>query len=272
MPDRPAKAEPVTQDPLQRRSPALFWIFSLYLRWYYFRRYFRAVRLSKAGLPHAVAGRPLIVYSNHPSWWDPALYILLAASLFPGRPGFGPMEAKALGRYGLLERMGVFGIELDTPRGSARFLQVSRRVLANPASVLWITAEGQFTDARQRPVRLRPGLAHMARRMPQAVILPLAIEYGFWNESRPEALVRFGAPIDCETASARSVTGWMAYLETALTECMDALAAESITRDPALFQPLVRGRAGIGGVYDGWRRLNAWAAGHGFDPSHEGPE
>ncbi len=51
---------------------------------------------------------------------------------------------------------------------------------------------------------------------------------------------------------------------------MDALAAESATRDPALFQPLVRGGAGVGGIYDSWRWLRATAAGRRFDPSHEG--
>ena len=33
---------------------------------------------------------------------------------------------------------------------------------------------------------------------------------------------------------------------------------------------LVEGRSGIGGVYDGWRRLAAAVRGRRFDPSHEG--
>ena len=144
-------------------------------------------------------------------------------------------------------------------------------MLASPSSILWITAEGRFTDARQRPMRLRPGLAHLARRIPQAIILPLAIEYGFWNESRPEAMVRFGAPIDCGSGE-RGVPDWTAWLERELTRCMDVLAVESMSRDPALFRPLVQGGAGIGGVYDGWRRLRAWGAGRRFDASHEGRE
>ena len=152
-------------DPLAARSPLLFWLFGWYLRWFFWRR-FRAVRVSRAGLPRAPSGRPLIIYSNHPSWWDPALYILLATKLFPGRPGFGPMDHESLGRYGVLERMGVFGIALNTPRGAARFLATSLRVLSDPAGILWITAEGAFTDPRRRPVHLRPGIAHLARRVP----------------------------------------------------------------------------------------------------------
>ena len=191
MPDGADQALPVARgtgasavDPLARRSQGLFRLFGLYLHWYFWRR-FHAVRVSRSGMPNAPASAPLIIYSNHPSWWDPALYILLCNRLFPGRAGFGPMDAAALGKYGVLERMGVFGVEQDTPRGATRFLEVCQRVLATPMSILWITAEGSFTDPRLRPIRLRPGLAHLARRIPGATILPLAIEYTFWNESRP---------------------------------------------------------------------------------------
>ena len=126
----------------------------------------------------------------------------------------------------------------------------------------------RFTDSRIRPITLRPGLAHLARLVPGAVILPLALDYPFWNESRPEALVRFGSPVLCNRED--SVAVWNQQLEAALTTTLDELAAESITRNPALFQPLIRGGAGIGGIYDLWRWLRARAAGRRFDPSHEG--
>src|SRR4051812_42927312 len=83
-------------DPLRARSPAAIWAFGLYLRWY-FRRNFRAVRVARSGMPAAPSGRPVIVCSNHPSWWDPAMFILLWL-LLPDRIGFGPMEEAALGR------------------------------------------------------------------------------------------------------------------------------------------------------------------------------
>ena len=252
---------------LGRRSPALFRLFAVYLRWYMGGK-FHAMRISRTGLPRAVPGRPLIVYSNHPSWWDPAVYILLCDMLFPDRAGYGPMDASALGKYGVLERMGVFGVEQHDPRGAATFLRTCLAVLETPSAMLWITAEGAFTDNRVRPLTLRPGLAHLARRVPGATILPLAIEYGFWNESRPEALVRFGEPLLSDRQG--SVAEWTSRLEGGLAETMDALSAESVTRNPALFTPLVRGGAGVGGVYDRWRWLRAIAAGRRFDPSHGG--
>ena len=268
-PIRAGLVRPAGEDPLGKRSKPLFWLFGWYLRWYFWRR-FHGVRVSRAGLPRPKPGQPVIIYSNHPSWWDPALYILLCTRLFPGRPGFGPMDAKALGKYGVLTRMGVFGVELDTTRGAVLFLETSLRVLSQPTNTLWITAEGQFTDPRLRPIQLRPGLAHLARRFPNATILPLAIEYTFWNESRPEALARFGNPIP--TGTQRTIAEWTAHLEASLAQTMDALTAESATRDPALFRSLIRGGTGIGGIYDLYRRTRAWTAGRRFDPSHEGPE
>lgn len=265
MPEPPA---------LARRSPTLFWLFGWYLRWYFYRS-FHTVRISRGGLPPAIGDRPLIVYSNHPSWWDPAVYILAGSRLFPGRQGFGPMDSEALARYGVLQRMGAFGVPQDGPRGAAIFLRTSLAVLARPASMLWMTAEGTFTDHRTRPVVLRPGLAHLARRVPDAVILPLALEYSFWNESRAEILIRFGAPLETGLDKAgldNSVAAWNQRLETALTDTMDALAVESRTRNPSLFQPLMRGGAGIGGIYDAWRHLRAALAGRRFDPSHGGEQ
>ncbi len=265
MPD-PSRLAGPGEDPLAARSPVLFRLFALYLRWYFWRA-FDAVRMSRTGTPAFPAGRPVILYTNHPSWWDPVLFILLSDKLMRDRQSFGPMEARALGRYPLLRRFGVFGIDPDHPRGAARFLDVSLRVLSSPTSAMWITAEGAFTDPRSRPVRLRPGLAHLARRIEGAVLVPLAIEYTFWNERKPEALVRFGAPL--EAGRNRSVADWTELLERELAATMDVLAAESAMRDPALFAPLLSGTAGVGGIYDLWRRLGAWSRGRRARLAHE---
>lgn len=260
------RARDASVDPLARRSPILFRLFHLYLRWYFYRS-FHAVRIARGGLPPVLPERPLIIYSNHPSWWDPAVFILLAAKLFPRHQAYGPIDSKALRQYGLLERMGAFAVPQDDRRGAAIFLRTSLSVLTRPSGMLMVTAEGRFTDHRARPVVLRPGLAHLARRVPNAVILPLALEYGFWNESRAEVLMRFGPPVLPPPMDA--VADWNQRLEAALTETMDRLAVQSMARDMHLFQPLMRGAAGVGGIYDLWRRLRATIAGRRFDPSHQ---
>jgi 1-acyl-sn-glycerol-3-phosphate acyltransferase len=246
------------------RSPRIVRVFGYYMCYYAARR-FHGVRLARGTLPSLPKDRPVIVYSNHPSWWDPAMFIMLARLRFPDRDGYGPMEASALRQYGFMRRIGIFGIETDKASGAAAFLKISTGLLEDPRTMLWITAEGGFTDARRRPVRLRPGLAHLVRRVPDALIVPLALEYPFWDESTPEALCRFGTLME---SGGGTVEEWNARLEAALTDTMDRLAADGMSRDSARFEPLLSGEAGVGGVYDLWRRAKALVRGERFQPQH----
>jgi hypothetical protein len=135
--------------------------------------------------------------------------------------------------------------------------------------VLWITAEGAFTDPRRRPVRLRPGVAHLMRSRHKVVAIPLAIELTFWNERTPELLLRFGNPLSSDIA--RDVDAWQALLTDHLTQTMDRLAADAMLRDPANFHSVLTGHAGIGGMYDWWRRAQAWWRGEPPRLEHEQP-
>jgi 1-acyl-sn-glycerol-3-phosphate acyltransferase len=225
---------------------------------------FRAVRLLRPGLPDLDPARPLVVYSNHPGWWDPAFYIVLQTSLFPDREGYGPMEAEALERYGFMKRIGIFGVDPGTRAGAARFLRVGSHLLADPARTIWMTAQGRFADPRERPVSLRPGLAHLMARVPGAVAVPLAMEYPFWSEKRPEALAAFGVPVN----GLDDADAWQAALETGLTRAQDDLAAAALARDPSVFETILGGARGVGGIYGAWTRLRDALAGRRHDPDH----
>jgi 1-acyl-sn-glycerol-3-phosphate acyltransferase len=257
-------------DPVRARSSVFCQLVGYTMR-RYMRRNFHAVRVSKPGIAKLPPGRPAIVYTNHPSWWDPVLFIVLATVAFADRRGYGPMDAAALNRYRFMRRIGLFGVESGTRRGAAQFLRTSLRILKDPDAMLWVTAEGAFTDPRERPIQLQPGVAHLASRVGNAIILPLAIEYPFWNERYPEALCRFGEPLYAEADQA-TVEDWQVLLETRLTVTMDTLATQARARDFNLFEPVIQGAAGIGGVYDSWRRLSALMRGERFRPEHDDPE
>jgi 1-acyl-sn-glycerol-3-phosphate acyltransferase len=252
--------------PVRRRSPWLIRGFSRYVR-RYLRRHFHAVRLARGGRPEAPPEGPLVIVLNHPSWWDPLVGAVLAG-LFPGREHYAPIEAAALARYRFFEWLGFFGVHPGTRQGAREFLRTGAAILARPDAALWVTAQGEFTDPRQRPVRLRPGVGHLLRRLHGGVVLPLALEYPFWQERTPEALARFGAPIPVGRGRERSVEEWMHLIEAGLTAAQDALAADAQRRDPQAFEVLLGGKAGVGGVYDLWRRLRAWLRGERFQAAH----
>ena len=167
--------------------------------WYvrgYLRRHFHAIRLLKPsdGRPTVpdVADQPVLLYTNHPSWWDPLIFLSVAQKLFPDRLNYGPIDSTALGRYSFLEKIGFLGIEPDSWKGAARFLRLARAALERPDVFFWVTAQGNFVDPRHRPVTIKPGVGHAAAVAKRGLIIPFALEYPFWNERLPEAIVSFG--------------------------------------------------------------------------------
>ncbi len=213
---------------------------------------------------------PFVIYVNHPSWWDAAVIILAAKTLFPRHETFAPFDAAMLKKYRVFGRIGAFAVDLESRRGAAEFLTASADVLSRPERVLWITAQGRFSDVRERPLGLKPGLARLAEIAPNALFLPLALEYGFWSERGPVALLAFGPPRRGDDLVGLDREARMAAFESSLIATLDRLGTDVIARDPDRFRTLLEGRAGIGGVYDGWRRITALARGQRFDPAHDG--
>lgn len=240
-------------DPLGRRWPWLIRLFRWYVRGY-LARHFHAVRLLDAGSGPALPDGPLVVALSHPGWWDPLLGVLLS-ELFGERDHVAPIEAAALAQYRFFERLGFFGLAPGSRAGYQVLLGVAAQVLARPTGVLWITPQGHFADVRQRPLALRPGVGHVLAQARGASLLPVALEYCFWNERLPEALVAIGPPLAVADGAQRTPEQWTAATAQALTAAQDELAAAAMTRDPARFATLIAGRAGQGGVYDWWRRL-----------------
>ncbi len=218
----------------------------------YFRRHFRAVLIQSHNHLSALQG-PLIIYANHSSWWDPMVSILLGELLLPARHHYAPMDAAALAKYPILRRLGIFPVEMQSPRGAAQFLRTSEAVLAN-GGILWITPQGRFADPRS-PLEFKPGLGALATRVPGLTLQPLAIEYVFWDERLPETLLRFGDAVHMSSAT-HSEQATQA-LEKALAATMEALKTSAIARDPKAFDVLLQGGRGTGGIYALGRRLRS---------------
>lgn len=266
---RPAPASGIVEATLPRRSPFLL----RWFRWYsarFLRAHFNALRVSRSNRPTTVPGTPLVLYANHASWWDPLVAIVLQTHYFPAHRLFAPIDARMLEKYRFFGRLGFFGVEPETARGARQFLRTSARILAEPDGLLAVTPQGRFADVRERPLRLEPGLGHLARRSPGVCFQPVAIEFVFWEERLPEILVHFGEPIIPSHAEVSSSDAalWTARLEAGLAKAQDNLAQESLDRDPHAFERVLDGRRGTGGVYDWWRAAVHRLRGQSFNPAH----
>lgn len=253
---------------LPRVSPAFMRMFAAYSRGYV-GRHFHSLRILKNALPPRDCARPLVIYLNHAAWWDPLVCLLLAREFFAESTSFAPIESAMLARYRFFRRLGFFGIEPQSASGARTFLRTAHAILASSGNALWLTPQGRFMDVRERPLRLEEGLAALAEREPQAAFVPLAIEYAFWTEPRPEILVGFSEPF-VPSEQQRSAAGWTRTFTDALEAAQDELAARSCRRDPAEWITLSRGQTGVGAIYDTWRRVRAKLRGETFSAEHTG--
>ncbi len=243
--------------------------------WYvrrYLRKHLHAVRLlagPDGGPGHPdLGGEPVLIYTNHPGWWDPLTFLFVGSAVYPGRMSYGPIDSGALGKYRFLERIGFIGIEPGTWRGSARFLRMARAALLRSDVIFWTTAQGAFADPRERPIQIRPGVGHAVAAADRGVVMPMAVEYPFWNERCPEVVAAFGPAVRIGDFPERSADDWTLALGADLEATQDRLAKGVIARDPAAFTTLLSGRVGVGPAYDTMRRIGAWLRGRRFDPSH----
>ena len=248
------------------RSPIVVAVFGLIFD-LTLRRGFNAVRIAKAG-PALGACPRLVIYTNHPSWWDAVTYAFIARHLFAGRAVFSPIEAAMIDRYPFMAKIGGFGVKQRSMQGARDFLAVSGEVLSQSENILIVACQGRFADPRERPLRIERGIAHLTDGMTGVSFVPLAIEYVFWEERRPELLLRFGAPIAGDDISKLPVGERRTHLEAGLETTMSALAGEAVARDATAFDTTLAGKTGVNPIYDCWRRAKAAILGQSFDPRH----
>lgn len=238
----------------------------------YLRRHFHGVRISGAArfstLAKADVG-PVIVYANHSSWWDPMVSVYLAERLMGARQHYAPMDATALERYAILKRVGIFGVEMNSARGAVQFLRTSEAILAS-GGVVWVTPQGRFVDGRARPLEFKPGLSALASRVAassgRCTVVPLAIEYPFWDERLPECLLHFGEPVRVDSGLDAEIV--KQRLVESLEGAMNSLRTLAMERDARNFDTLSQGRLGTGGFYGGWQRLTASFTGRPYQAEH----
>jgi 1-acyl-sn-glycerol-3-phosphate acyltransferase len=227
-------------------------------RWYiprFVRKHFHAVLLDRDSvIPPAAT--PTVIYLNHPSWWDPLLGAVLACRFYPHHRHYSPIDSDSLQQYPVMRKLGFFPVRKHSARGSADFLRVSREVLTQKQSILWVTPQGDFVDALTRPVVLKPGIGHLARDVRPVVLIPMAVEYVFWEDRLPEALIRLGPEIVPANLGDRNAAQWTDLLTEQLEHEQNMLRAKAAARVPDGFHALLSHSAHVGGIYDIRMRLS----------------
>jgi len=187
---------------------------------------------------------PLLVISNHTSWWDP-LVILHASTHLLGTDGYAMMNAKNLRRLPFFGLVGAFGVDLEKPADGAAVIRFAAKLLDRPGKLVWIFPQGEEMPLTA-PLRFREGAAHVARVAKRAVVVPAALRYEVGGDENPPLYLSFGPPISYEKNILQSRQMQEAAVQCELSMIDHAVTKQSVA-DPS-FVELYRSNPGYLGI------------------------
>ncbi|NWG18732.1 MAG: 1-acyl-sn-glycerol-3-phosphate acyltransferase [Chloroflexi bacterium] len=200
-------------------------------------------------VPHPADG-PLIIYMNHPGWWDGYMAFLLDTIVF--RRGFESyimMEEKQLRAYRFFTWCGAFSVDRKRPGEAARSIAYGSHLLRERRDrILWILPQGRIVPNDRRPVTVYPGVARLAQQTRDVLLWPVALRYEFRGEQRPEAFIRAGPAHLVDVAAAEETI--VADVRLHLTAAVDALRDDVNDERLERYRTLLRGKAGVNRVWD----------------------
>jgi 1-acyl-sn-glycerol-3-phosphate acyltransferase len=175
------------------------------------------VRGIEAARAHA-ASAPLLVLSNHTSWWDPLVALHVSTHIL-GTAGHAMMDAKNLRRLPFFALVGAFGVDLDNPADGAAVIRYAARLLETPNNLVWVFPQGTERPITERPLGFRAGSGEVARVAKKAKVLPVGIRYEFGATERPTMWISIGEAV----TAGRDVAKNRAMQEEAVTTEMDRI-------------------------------------------------
>lgn len=177
-----------------RESAVFIRLFEWYCNWLTWRR-FDSVTIRSEYTPEP--GQKTIYYLNHNSWWDGLVPFLLNQKKFR-QNARGMMEDKQLHRYPFFQKIGVFSINLSSPRASMQSMRYALESMKRPGAALYIYPQGKIVPFSTHNLDFQPGLGWLAKRLPQTDIVPVAIHIHTQLSDKPRLEILAGSDVEID--------------------------------------------------------------------------
>jgi len=174
-----------------RESQLFISVFELYCKWLFWRR-FESVDITSDY--HPSSGQKTIYYLNHNSWWDGLIPFLLNQRLFR-QNARGMMEDVQLHRYKFFRRIGVFSINLSSPRSSMQSLRYAIQSMERTNAALYIYPQGKIVPFSAGSLDFRKGIGWLARKLPHADLVPVGIYIHTKESDKPTLEIKIGEAV-----------------------------------------------------------------------------
>jgi 1-acyl-sn-glycerol-3-phosphate acyltransferase len=183
--------------------------------------------------------------ANHSSWWD--FFLAHWINVTVPVDGYGMTEHFNMRKFGFFRRIGAYGVDRSDPLAVRASLDYTIELLSTPGRGVWLFPQGKIVCNDVRPLGFEPGLRVLLKRAGRLRVVPTAIRYEFWQDERPEVLVRLGAPVWVEREEANSV---LEIWEHNLTTELDALRVDALSQDASRFETVFHGKGSTHDRYD----------------------
>ncbi len=215
------------------------------------RASFSAVRAE--GMDHlraALAAGPVLIVSNHTSWWDPMVVLYLTEHTLRC-DGHAMMDAVNLRRLPFFAMVGAFGVDLENPSDGASAIRYAARLLNAPGRMVWVFPQGAERPVTERPLGFRAGSAEVAR-VAKCATVPIGLRYEHRGSERPELWMSIGEVIPWT----KDVAAGRATHEAAVTARLDRLEEALREGSAAGFEALES--TPVGGVARAAEAILVW--------------
>lgn len=137
---------------------------------------------------------PLLVVSNHVSWWDGFLLREVHRALRPDAPLHVVMAEAELRKNPIFRWLGAVPLGAS-PLGGRRLLRdLEERVAARPDAVIGFFPQGRIWPSHRRPLGFERGAAWLAERLAPLAVLPVALHLQPLTRSGAAAFVSAARP------------------------------------------------------------------------------
>lgn len=137
----------------------------------------------------------LIITPNHFSWWDGFLIETIRQQFFKTRKLFILMLEEQLKRYWFFQKLGAYAVNLKNPKSIIETISYTKKIIS-PESIVVIYPQGEIQPFNHE-IKFKKGLVKFISDLPlKSYVLPVAFNFQFAEEKKPDIYCRFGKPID----------------------------------------------------------------------------